>query len=94
MSGAIAPAIKPCWHMRNLVHRFADGTLAGTLLKYTKYHVGSCARCRKAVEVLRATLNQLRLLRSPAPELPDDRWASIEAAWLEHEQTEPPGGGC
>jgi hypothetical protein len=87
---AAAPAINPCWHMRNLVHRFADGTLAGTLLKYTRYHVTTCTRCRQAVEVLKATLNKLRRLREPAPELPADRWASIEAAWLEHEQTNPP----
>jgi hypothetical protein len=87
---AAAPAINPCWHMRSLVHRLADGTLAGVLLKYTQYHVHNCTRCRKAVEVLKATLNRLRLMRQPAPELPTDRWASIEAAWLEHEQTEPP----
>jgi hypothetical protein len=85
-----APAIKPCWHMRNLVHRFAEGTLAGAFLKYTKAHLKGCARCRQAVEVLRATLVRLRLLKEKAPELPADRWASIEAAWLAHEQTEPP----
>jgi hypothetical protein len=87
---AAAPAINPCWHMRNLVHRFAEGTLAGALLKYTKYHVHNCKRCKEAVQVLQATLVKLRLLREPAPELPEDRWASIEAAWLEQEKTGPP----
>jgi len=76
--------------MRLLVHRMAEGTLAGMLLTYARYHVADCARCRQAVEVLRATLSRLRLLKEPAPELPVDRWASIEAAWREHEQTEPP----
>ena len=85
-----APAINPCWHMRNLVHRFAEGTLAGILLKYTKYHVGTCARCGQAVQVLKATLTRLRLLKEPAPELPEERWSSIESAWLDHEQTSPP----
>ncbi len=85
-----APAIDPCWQMRNLVHRMAEGTLAGTLLKYTTYHVRTCQRCRQAVEILRATLLKLRVLSEPAPELPDARWAAIEAAWLEHEQTNPP----
>ena len=88
---AIAPAIKPCWHMRNLVQRMAEGSLAGALLSYTKYHLHHCERCRRAVEILRATLNRLRLLREKTPELPKERWASIEAAWLAHEQTEPPG---
>lgn len=89
MSSA-APAINPCLHMRRLVHRFAEGTLAGTLLAYTKYHVKHCERCRQAVEVLRATLNRLRRLSEPAPSLPEDRWSAIESAWLEHEQTQPP----
>jgi len=85
-----APAINPCPHMRLLVHRFADGSLGGILLRYTKYHVAHCARCRQAVETIRATLGRLRLLKQDAPVLPGDRWASIEAAWREHEQTEPP----
>ena len=83
-----APALNPCWHMRNLVHRMAEGTLAGTLLKYARFHVGSCRRCQQALQILRATLNRLRLLREPAPELPAERWASIEAAWMEHEMTD------
>ncbi|MFI5385436.1 MAG: hypothetical protein ACHQ50_04870 [Fimbriimonadales bacterium] len=87
---AQALAINPCWHMRNLVHRLAEGTLAGTLLRYTRHHVARCDRCRQAVEILRATLHRLRLLSEPKPELPGDRWASIEAAWREHEQTDPP----
>jgi hypothetical protein len=85
-----APVINPCRHMRPLVHRYAEGTLAGVLLKYVTYHVSTCQRCRQAVEVLRATLNRLRLLKEPAPELPTERWSSIEAAWLELEQTGPP----
>ena len=86
----VAPAINPCPHMRMLVHRFAEGSLAGILLRYAKYHVGSCQRCRQAVEVLRATLDRLRRLKEQAVELPAERWASIEAAWLDHEQTTPP----
>lgn len=85
-----AAAYSPCWHMRSLVHRLADGTLAGALLKYTKYHVAHCTRCRQAVEILKSTLSRLRRMREPAPVLPTDRWASIEAVWLEHEQTSPP----
>lgn len=85
-----APAIDPCWQMRKLVHRFAEGTLAGALLRYTSYHVKHCTRCRQAVEILRATIGRLKVLKEKAPELPEDRWASIEAAWMEHEQTEPP----
>jgi len=87
---AAAPAINPCWHMRNLVHRLAEGTLAGAMLKYARYHATHCTRCRQAVEAIRATLGRLRTLKEKAPELPADRWASIEAAWREHEQTEPP----
>lgn len=85
-----APAINPCWQMRRLVHRLAEGTLAGTLLRYTEYHVRHCTRCRQAVEILRATLDRLRLLKDETPELPEDRWVSIEAAWREHEQVNPP----
>jgi len=85
-----APAINPCRHMRGLVHRFAEGTLAGTLLKYTAWHVKGCPRCREALAVLRATLGRLRRLKEPTPKLTTDRWASIEAAWMEHEETEPP----
>ncbi|HVT11088.1 MAG TPA: hypothetical protein VHE55_02380 [Fimbriimonadaceae bacterium] len=87
---ATAPAINPCWQMRRLVHRLAEGSLAGILLKYTTYHVKHCTRCRQAVEILRATLARLKRLKEKAPELPEDRWASIEAAWMEHEQTDPP----
>lgn len=87
----IAHAIDPCPHMRSLVHRFADGSLAGILLKYTRFHVGHCQRCARALNILKATLGRLRLMKEPAPELPKDRWVAIEAAWKEHEQTEPPG---
>jgi len=76
--------------MRGLVQRFAEGSLAGVLLKYTKYHVHHCTRCRQAVEVLKAAIARLKKLKDKAAELPEDRWASIEAAWLEHEQTNPP----
>lgn len=87
---AAAPAMNPCWHMRNLVHRFAEGKVRGVLLSYVKYHVGTCKRCAQAVEVIKATLVKLRGLSTPAPELPDDRWAAIEAAWLDQEERGPP----
>lgn len=76
--------------MRGLIHRMAEGTLAGALLRFARSHVKGCARCAQALAVLRATLAKLRRLRERAPALPEDRWASIEAAWLEHEQTTPP----
>jgi predicted anti-sigma-YlaC factor YlaD len=76
--------------MRNLVHRFAEGKVTGVLLKYVKYHVGSCARCRQAVEVIKATILKLKALSETVPILPDERWASIEAAWGEVEDRGPP----
>lgn len=87
---ATVPAINPCWQMRNLVHRFAEGKLSGMLLRYVSYHVRTCTRCRQAVEVIKATMTKLRSLSDATPELPEERWASIEAAWLEQEKTGPP----
>jgi hypothetical protein len=85
-----APAINPCWHMRHLIHRLADGTLTGGLSRYVRYHVKYCKRCQQALDVIRAMLTRLQILNKQEPKLPDDRWTSIEAAWLEHEQTQPP----
>ena len=59
------PRIHPCEHMVDKVSSFADGSLRGLARWYTRFHVITCPRCRKALEALRALRDRLlRLSRS------------------------------
>jgi hypothetical protein len=94
--------IRPCWHMRGLVNRMAEGSLGGFLLRYTQYHVHHCTRCRKAVQALKGLIARLRSSGKSGPvDLDETRWKSLENDWaaVENralqaaEQGSPPGDG-
>lgn len=82
--------IKPCFFMRNLVHALADGQLKGWLLKFTKFHVRTCRRCRIAFEALLNLIGRLQNARSQPDMLSDQQWASIHERWNEAERSRAP----
>jgi len=59
--------INPCEHMVEKVSAFADGSLRGLARWYTRFHVKTCPRCRKALDALRALRDRLLRLSRPSP---------------------------
>ena len=81
---------EPCPHMRLLVSDYASGVLGGTTLVYTRSHLGSCPRCRLALEGLQQLQARLHALESNPPALDEDRRAQVMAEWERIEQTPTP----
>jgi hypothetical protein len=86
--------IEPCHHMQTYVSALSDDTLSGPARWYTKLHILHCARCRAALQVLRALRERLRNLgsaadRDHAATLTGERRAALEKAMDEVDRQAP-----
>lgn len=81
---------KPCLHMRYLVSALADGALSGVAKWYTAQHIASCPQCQKGLATIKALRDRLRAIHEEDGEyvqLSSERWAALEAAWQQGDQS-------
>ena len=85
-------SVTPCRHMTGLLNRFADGTLKGMPLAYTRYHARHCPQCNRTVSALRQLISRLGDLRSTSTaSMSEEQWHHIEDGWNEVENLDPVG---
>lgn len=76
--------IAPCKHMEGLVTSYADRTLRGPGLWYTKFHMLTCNHCRDAADKMQMLVDRLDDLRkedaSHVEQLSADRRSEMERA--------------
>ena len=82
---------KPCPHMKNLLSTLVDSSLTGVARWYSENHARRCPGCSSALSSLSMVRERVRALGVPSSEalqLSQERWDSIEAAWVEVDQAE------
>jgi len=82
--------LKPCPHMKTLLSALADGSLTGVARWFTENHAKGCPGCGYTLGTLRTLRERVRALGVPEQatlQLPEDRWAKVEAAWEEQDRT-------
>lgn len=56
--------VRPCAHMEAAVNSFADGSLRGPMLWYTRFHAAHCKECGSAIRNLRVVIDKVSDLRN------------------------------
>lgn len=81
--------MRPCPHMKTLLSALADDSLTGIARWFARNHTRGCPRCAQTLASIKTLRERVRTLGVPEREtlrLPEDRWATIEAAWQETDQ--------
>jgi len=76
----VKTVVQPCFWMRTLLTRFADGNLRGLVRLYVDAHTRSCPKCRQAYEALLALRDRFAALRrQPEEGLSQQAWEALQA---------------